>query len=310
MPDELRFDGRVAIVTGAGRGLGRAHARLLAARGAQVVVNDLGTERTGDGASRGPADDVVDEIVAAGGRAVADYSDVGSPDGAAALVQRAIDEFSGIDIVVNNAGIVDQCDFEELDWPRYEKMMRVHAGGSFLVTNAAWSHFVAQGYGRVVMTTSGTALFGLPRQAHHTAAKGAVIGMTRSLTVEARSLGDIKVNVVAPAAYTRMADTTPDAATRAHLEQHTRPEQVAPVVAWLAHERCGAEGQVFYAGGGWVARVFFAIAPGFTDVDLSIEDIAEHWDQICAEDGYAVPEDSIAAVAFGMRDTPAGSPAR
>jgi NAD(P)-dependent dehydrogenase (short-subunit alcohol dehydrogenase family) len=304
MPAALRFDGRVAVVTGAGRGLGRAHARLLAERGARVVVNDLGTQHhTGGGASAVPADEVVEEIRAAGGEAVPDHSDISMPEGARTLVGRATDEFGRIDIVVNNAGIMGNKLFAEISPADYDAMLDTHAGGSFNVTSQAWPHMIEQGYGRIVMICSGAALFGVPLQSTYAAAKGAVIGLTRGLTVEAKELGDIKVNAVAPAAYTRMAANAPDPVTRARMEQQMRPEQVAPVVAWLAHEDCTSEGQVFYAGGGWVGRVFFAQGPGYAKDDLTLEDVATHWADVCREDGYVVPETGPAAVAWALRHT-------
>lgn len=201
--NEHRFDGRVAVVTGAGRGIGRADARLLAARGASVVVNDLGGSTDGVGEDVGPASAVADEIVAAGGAAGADGSDVTSPAGAQVLVDTAVERFGRVDVIVNNAGIVRWAGFPEGDADNLERHLAVHVGGSFNTTRAAWPHMVDQGYGRVVMTTS-TGMFGLPTNTSYATAKAAVIGLTRNLNTAGAEPG-IKVNLIAPAAMTRMA---------------------------------------------------------------------------------------------------------
>ena len=199
----LSFEGRVAVVTGAGRGIGRAYALLLAQRGASVVVNDLGGSTEGTGTDLGPASEVVDEIAAAGGSAVADGHDVSSVQGAQALVDAAVERFGRLDVLVNNAGIVRWAGFPEADADNLAAHLAVHLGGSFNTTRAAWPHMVEQDYGRIVMTTS-TGIFGLPNNTSYATAKGAVIGLTRSLATAGRRQG-IKVNCVAPAAFTRMA---------------------------------------------------------------------------------------------------------
>src|SRR6185437_11316236 len=175
---EHRFDGRVAVVTGAGRGIGRAYAELLAARGARVVVNDLGGAMTGGGADAGPAAEVVDEIAAVGGVAVADAHDVSSEEGAAALIATAIDQFGRVDALVNNAGIIRWAKFPEADAENVDQHLAVHLWGSFHTSRAAWPHFVEQGYGRIVNTTS-SGMFGLPNNVGYATAKAAVIGLTR-----------------------------------------------------------------------------------------------------------------------------------
>jgi len=192
------FAGRVAVVTGAGRGIGRAYAHLLGARGAQVVVNDLGGSMAGDGVDTGPAAAVVDEITAAGGTAAADTNDVSTVAGGAALIEGAVERFGRVDALVNNAGIIRWAGMPEADADNLERHLAVHVGGSFHTTRAAWLHMVERGYGRIVMTTS-AGVFGLPNNLGYAAAKGAVIGLTRSLAVAGARHG-IGVNAIAPAA--------------------------------------------------------------------------------------------------------------
>jgi len=272
-------------VTGAGRGLGRAYARLLAQRGASVVVNDLGGSMEGEGADTEPASTVTAEIVAAGGTAVADSSDVSTERGAAALIARATSAFGRLDIVVNNAGIMRWAGFPEVDAESLDAHLAVHVEGSFHVTRAAWPHMVEQGYGRVVLTTS-TGMLGLPNNTAYATAKGGVVGLARSLATAGAKHG-IKVNLIAPAATTRMAgDGGPE----------MPPELVAPMVAFLAHEDCPVSGEIYVAGAGRFARLFIATTPGYVHVvgDPTVEDVAEHWATINDEAGYSVPGDLIA----------------
>ncbi len=285
------FEGRVAVVTGAGRGIGRAHARLLAERGASVVVNDLGGSTAGVGADGGPAAAVVGEIVAAGGTAVADASDVADEAGAQALVDTAAEHFGRIDVVVNNAGIIRWADFPDADAEHVASHLAVHLGGSFNTIRAAWSRMVEQGYGRIVNTTS-TGMFGLPNNVGYATAKAAVVGMTRSLATAGRA-HDIKVNLVAPAAFTRMAGAADDDSPMA---TQMAPDLVAPMVAFLAHEDCPVTGEIYAAGAGRFARIFIAQAPGYVDTTgaPSVEDVAAHWPEINDDSGYTVPADLMA----------------
>jgi NAD(P)-dependent dehydrogenase (short-subunit alcohol dehydrogenase family) len=285
-----RFDGRVAVVTGAGRGIGRAHALLLAARGASVVVNDLGGSMHGVGADAGPASAVATEIVEAGGIAHADTSDVANPEGGQALVDATVEQYGRLDILVNNAGIIRWAGFPDADADNLDAHLAVHLGGSFHTTRAAWPHMVEQGYGRVVMTTS-TGLFGLPQNASYAAAKGAVIGLARSLKTLGVAHG-IKVNLIAPAATTRMAGPG---------GPELPADQVAPMVAFLAHEDCPVSGEIYVAGAGRFGRMFIAVTEGFVDPDAQIEDIAENWATINDEAGYYVPDDLMAWSAAFMR---------
>ena len=276
MGDELRFDGRVAVVTGAGRGIGRAYALLLAARGASVVVNDLGGSIEGDGSDVAPAASVVDEIVAAGGSAAADTGDVSTAAGGEGLVQAALDAFGRIDIVVNNAGIMRWGGFPDLDAEALDAHLAVHVGGTFHTMRAAWPHLVEQGHGRIVNTTS-TGVLGLPANTAYATAKGGVIGMTRSAAVTGRKLG-IKVNAIAPAASTRMGGEG---------GADMPPELVAPMVGYLAHDDCPVSGEVYVAGAGRFQRLFLATTPGWVAPGpVSVEDVASNWDAINDESGF------------------------
>ncbi len=286
------FEGRVAIVTGAGRGIGRAHALLLAAQGASVVINDLGGSMAGAGADAQPARAVAAEIVAAGGTAIADKSDVATVAGAQAAVDTAIEHFGRLDIVVNNAGIIRWAGFPEADADNLERHLAVHLGGSFNTARAAWPHMVEQGYGRVVMTTS-TGMFGLPNNLSYASAKAAVIGLTRSLAVAGAAHG-IKINLIAPAAYTRMAgDPTGERDSPGPAPAQLSPDLVAPMVGFLSHEDCHVSGEIYAAGAGRLARIFIASTEGYVhpEPDLKIEDVAQNWETINDETGYYVPAD-------------------
>jgi NAD(P)-dependent dehydrogenase (short-subunit alcohol dehydrogenase family) len=281
--DGYDFDGRVAIVTGAGRGLGRAYALLLARRGARVVVNDLGRS-SGEGRDPAPAGAVVEEILAAGGEAVADTHDVADPAAATALVDDAVDRFGRIDALVNNAGIVRWAGFPKADAALLAQHLDVHVGGSFHTTRAAWPHMIARGHGRVVMTTS-SGLFGLSNNLAYATAKAGVVGLMRSLAVAGRPHG-IGVNAIAPAAFTRMAGGAPE-------DEALSPDFVAPLAAYLAHPDCPASGEIYQAGAGRFARLFIGSTPGWVHgaSPPSIEDLARNWDQIGEERGYGVPRD-------------------
>ena len=287
------FDGRVAVVTGAGRGIGRAYALLLAERGASVVVNDLGGTMEGDGSDDQPAATVTAEIVDAGGSAIADGSDVATVAGGQSVVDAAVDGFGRIDIVVNNAGIIRFGSLPEVDIDNLESHLAVHVGGSFNTTRAAWPHMVDHGYGRIVMTTS-TGMFGRPDNLGYATAKAGVVGMTRSLKAAGAAHG-INVNLIAPSASTRMVlpsgrPVSPPPAIPEGME----PELVAPMVAFLAHEDCDVSGEIYLAGAGRFARIFIASTEGYVHPRPgrpTIEDVADHWDSINDERGYYKPAD-------------------
>jgi len=285
---ELRFDDRAVIVTGAGRGVGRGHALAFAARGAQVVVADLGGELDGSGSSAGPADEVVDEIKAAGGQAVACHASVADEQGAASIVQAALDAFGRIDVVVNNAGIADPDLFEDLSLERFRTMVDVHYLGTVNVTFAAWPHMLEAGYGRIVNTTSEGALGTVPKCTSYGGAKGGVLAFTKALANDAMRHG-LKVNAVAPRANTRLSapwvlaktyDLPEDVFTESDTMAQFRPELVSPAAVFLAHESCALNGEVLVSGGGQVMRMVIMENEGITKDALSPEDIADNLDQL------------------------------
>jgi NAD(P)-dependent dehydrogenase (short-subunit alcohol dehydrogenase family) len=282
------FEGRVAVITGAGRGIGRAYALLLASRGARVIVNDLGGSIQGVGEDAAVASTVAAEIAAAGGSAIPDDSDVASASGAQALIDAAQENFGRLDILINNAGIIKWAGFPEVDQANLEQHLAVHVLGSFNTTRAAWPHMVEQGYGRIVMTTS-SGIFGLPKNPSYATAKAGVIGLTRSLATTSEAHG-IKINLIAPAAFTRMAGPA-SATDGADAASPMAPDLVAPLVAFLAHEACPVNGEMYAAGAGRFARIFIAATPGYVTAGPTIEEIAEHWDEINREQGYTVPRD-------------------
>lgn len=242
---------RVAIVTGAGRGLGRSHALELARRGAGVLVNDLSDGDTD------PADAVVAEIRDAGGEAAAAHDDVTTPEGGKALVAAARDRWGRVDIVVNNAGILRTTRFDDIAVDELDAVMRVHLYGAFHVTMAAWPHLRAQAYGRVVMTSSAAGLYGNVRQAHYSAAKMGLVGLTRSLALEGQRHG-IRCNAIAPLAHSRMTDELLPGEVLERLD----PAWVSPLVAFLSSHVCDVNGEIFSAGGGRYARVAVVEGPG------------------------------------------------
>ncbi|MUL67884.1 serine/threonine protein kinase [Mycobacterium sp. CBMA 234] len=241
---------KVIVVTGAGGGLGRSYARFLAAHGALVVVNDLGGARDGSGAGTSMADSVVDEIRAEGGWAVADYSSVADPDGAAAIVDTALSEFGAIHGVISNAGILRDGAFHKMTDDSWEAVMRVHLYGGYHVIRAAWPHMREQNYGRVVVATSTSGLYGNFGQANYGAAKAGLVGLINTLAIEGRKYG-ITANAIAPLAATRM---TADIASPELLDK-LNPDLVAPAVGYLASEENQDTGSVFVVGGGLVQRV-------------------------------------------------------
>jgi len=279
--DELRFDGRVAVVTGAGGGLGRAHAMLLAARGAKVVVNDRGGPRDGSGdGSSAMADAVVAEITAAGGTAVANAGSVAERADADALVAQAIDTWGRVDVVVNNAGITGRGSFAEPE--SYLRVYATHLVGTVNVLRAAWPHFLERDYGRVVNTTSGS-VFGAAGSGDYAAAKGGVFALSRNLAQDHAGT-NITVNAIMPIAFTRMTAAIPHEATVAWLEKWFAPERVSPLVAFLAHESVPCTGETFTVGGGRAAHVVFAHTRGYFALDATAEDFRDHFDEVMADD--------------------------
>ena len=253
---ELGFDGRVAIITGAGGGLGRSHALELARRGAQVLVNDLGGALDGSGSSLTAADRVVDEITAAGGIAVANHDSVATAEGGQNIVQAAIDAFGRVDVLVNNAGILRDKAFHKMDDAMIEAVINVHLKGALYVSQPAFCLMREQGYGRIVNTSSASGLFGNFGQANYGAAKAGLAGLTRVLAIEGASHG-IQVNAIAPIAATRMTQDI-----LGPLADKVSPASVSPLVAYLAHEECAVNGHVYSVAGGRIARIFVAETHG------------------------------------------------
>lgn len=285
---ELRCDDRVVVVTGAGRGVGGCHALHLAAKGARVVVADYGVGIDGGGCSAAPAEDVVREIKAAGGEAVACYTSVADERDAASIFDAAVDTFGRVDAMVNNAGIHDPGMFEALSAEQFRRMVDVHFIGSVFVTRAAWPHFVKAGYGRVVNIVSEAMLGGIPELSSYGAAKGAVFGLTRNLATKGPAHG-IRVNAIAPRAFTRMSASHSDALAEYmsmskevmdQVNASMPPEMCAPPAAFLAHESGPLNGEILQIGMGGVSRIAVVRTPGITKSPLTAEDIAENLDTI------------------------------
>ena len=283
MTDELRFDGKVAIVTGAGRNLGREYALLLAARGARVVVNDLGvaisdTEDLGDAPVADPAADVVAEIVAAGGEAVANRDSVATGDGGEAIVQTALDTWGRVDVVVNNAGQVRMGAFADFPDAHIETLLATQLRGHLNVSRPAWRAMAVSGGGRFVNVASASA-FGLPGGAVYGMTKMGVIGLTRSMAAEGREAG-IVANVIAPYAKTRPGTGMGPFPWSEALGEWLAPRKVAPAVAWLAHASCPANGECFSVGAGHLAKVSLVVTEGFVDREPTPESYAAHAGEI------------------------------
>lgn len=309
--DALRFDAQVVVVTGAGRGLGRLYALDLARRGASVVVNDLGASVEGTGDDPSIADDVVEEILDHGGRAVASHETIASVEGGRQLVDTAIKTFGRIDALINNAGNIRQREFGEIADEDLDALLQVHLHGAFHVTQPAFRAMRDQGYGRIVFTGSSAGTFGSPGLAAYGAAKGAVLGLARVVALEGAERG-IKVNTVLPTGRTRMGAASPvvydaDApvpspARRAFLDA-MRPESVSPLVVYLASRECSVSGQVFSAAGGRYARVFTGLGRGWvaTAGSHTAEAIRDHFGEIADPSDYFIPESTAAEIDAVMR---------
>ena len=291
MSDALGFAGKVVVVTGAGGGLGRAHALLFAQHGAQVVVNDLGGSTQGDGANASAADQVVAEIRAAGGTAVANHDSV--TDGGK-IVQHALDAFGRIDVVVNNAGILRDKSFLKMEDTDWELVYKVHVEGAYKVTHAAWPHLREQNYGRVIFTASTSGIYGNFGQANYSMAKLGLYGLTRTLAIEGRK-NNILVNAIAPTGATRMTDGL----FPPQLFEQLKPELVSPLVVFLGSAACTETSGLFEVGGGWMGKVRWerSLGAGFDpQAGFSPQDVAANWQQICDFDGAVHPADNLQAM--------------
>jgi 3-hydroxyacyl-CoA dehydrogenase/3a,7a,12a-trihydroxy-5b-cholest-24-enoyl-CoA hydratase len=282
----LEFNGKVAIVTGAGNGLGKEYAMLLAARGAKVIVNDLGSSLNGQGASTSSADDTVEAIRQAGGTALANYDSVTEGE---KIVKTAIDQFGRVDIVVNNAGILRDVSFRKMTEDDWEKVYQVHLKGTYSVTHAAWPHMEKNNFGRVVNITSSTGLYGSFGQANYAAMKSAVLGLTFTLALEGKKR-NVKVNSIAPLAASRMMETV-----RSKEELQAIPlRSMANLVAYLCHDSCDSTGGVFELGGHWISRLGWRRSRGVRfPAGFSIEDVADRFQEISDfSEGAEYPTDA------------------
>ena len=301
MASELRYDGKVAIITGAGNGLGRSHALLFASRGAKVVVNDLGGDARGGGKGSAAADAVVAEIIAAGGEAVANYDSVTE---GAAIVKTAVDAFGRVDVVVNNAGILRDVSFAKMTQADWDLVYQVHVLGAFRVTHAAWPVMREQGYGRIINTASAAGIYGNFGQANYAMAKLGLHGLTNTLAIEGRKRG-IHVNTIAPIAGSRMTETV----LPQDLVDALRPEYVSPLVAWLAHEECEESGGLFEVGGGFFSKLRWERTEGLSvrlGRDISPDDLQRQWSTIVDFGATTHPGEITEALAPVLANIQAG----
>jgi NAD(P)-dependent dehydrogenase (short-subunit alcohol dehydrogenase family) len=290
----IDFTGQVAVVTGAGRGLGRLYALDLARRGAAVVVNDLGGTMRGEGADAKVADEVVNEITTAGGRAIASYDSVDSPEGGQAIIDAAVDAFGRVDAVVSNAGIFGSIAFEDLSVDDWTRMLRVHLDGAFYLSQPAYRVMKNNGGGRFVFISSSAGIFGQPMEAHYAAAKAGLVGLTNVIAIEGEAHG-ILANSVMPTGFSRMVtETVGDEKFLAEsgFMQAIRPELVVPLVTFLASRSCTFTHRNYSAAAGRYARVFVGLSEGWladTDSEPTAEDIAAHLEQMSDTQRFLIP---------------------
>ncbi|HEY9545415.1 MAG TPA: SDR family NAD(P)-dependent oxidoreductase [Solimonas sp.] len=264
---DLRFDNRVAVITGAGRGLGRAYALLLAAQGAKVVVNDLGGSLNGVGEDVGPAQEVVNEIKAAGGQAVANTDSVATEAGGKAIIQSALDHFGRIDIVIHNAGNVRRAPLREMSYDDFNAVLDVHLRGAFHVVREAFPLMCDQNYGRIVLTSSVSGLYGNKLVVNYATSKTGMIGLCNVAGLEGAE-HNVKCNIIAPGAVTRMAEGLDTS-----IYPPMGPELVAPLVAWMCHEQCSVSGEMLSAMAGRLSRMYLAETPGVYRPSWTIADV-------------------------------------
>jgi NAD(P)-dependent dehydrogenase (short-subunit alcohol dehydrogenase family) len=288
MTERISLDGKVAIVTGAGRGLGRAYVELLAERGARVVVNDLGTDVSGFGKDSTIAEQVADLVRSRGGEAIADDGDVSTPEGGSDLIATTLEHFGKIDVLVNNAGICGSQLFEDSTLEDFDHYWRVHLGGPVNTVQAAWPYMVAQRYGKIVLTTSVAGLFGIRGQATYAAAKCAVVGLMRILAIEGAEYG-ILVNTISPVGYTRMHRAAGSRLADADGEATMPVEAVAPAIVWLASDACSETNRIYNVEAGAIQRIAIVMGPGFYDPHLTPESIAENDATVESIEGFSEP---------------------
>ncbi len=291
MSQAIRFEDKVVIVTGAGGGLGRAHALAFARHGAKVVVNDLGGSAQGEGANSRAADRVVEEIRQAGGTAVANHDSVTE---GARIVEQALDSFGRVDVVVNNAGILRDKTFHKMEDADWDLVYRVHVEGAYKVTRAAWPLMREQGYGRVIFTASTSGIYGNFGQSNYGMAKLGLYGLTRTLALEGRK-NNILVNAIAPTGGTRMTEGL----IPPQVFEQLKPELVSPLVVYLASEQCQETSGLFEVGGGWMGKVRWerSLGVGFDPHGgFDAEDVAANWQRICDCENAAHPADNLEAL--------------
>jgi len=283
---EIGFDGRVAIVTGAGGGLGRTYALELARRGARVVVNDLGGSMDGRGGGSSMADAVVKEIAEAGGQAVASYDSVATVEGGEAIVATAVDRFGKVDIVINNAGILRDKTFVKLAAEDLESVLDVHLKGAFFVTQPAFRLMKENGYGRLLFTSSTSGLLGNFGQTNYGAAKAGLLGLSNVLALEGAKY-NIKSNVIAPTARTRLTEDL-----LGPMAEKLAPECVTPLALYLVSEACEVTHEIYTAGGGRYARIFVGLNDGWVKgpgEPATLEEVAANFASIRDPEGYVIP---------------------
>ena len=288
MSERISLTGKVAVVTGAGRGLGRAYVELLAERGARVVVNDLGTDVSGFGKDSTIAEQVAELVRSRGGEAIANDSDVSTAEGGGDLIAMTIEHFGRIDLLVNNAGICGTQPFEDATLADFDHYWRVHLGGPVSTVKAAWPHFVAQRHGKIVLVTSVSGLFGLRGQATYAAAKCAVVGLMRILAIEGAKHG-ILVNTVSPNGYTRMHPAAGSRTPEADGKMTMPVEAVAPAIVWLASDGCSETNKIYNLEAGAIQRIAIVMGPGFYDPNLTPESIAENYATVESIEGFSEP---------------------
>jgi NAD(P)-dependent dehydrogenase (short-subunit alcohol dehydrogenase family) len=291
MSDSIRFEDKVVIVTGAGGGLGRAHALAFAKHGARVVVNDLGGSTQGEGANASAADKVVAEIRAAGGTAVANHDSV--TDGEK-IVQNALDAFGRVDVVVNNAGILRDKSFAKMEDTDWDLVYKVHVEGAYKVTKAAWAHLREQNYGRIIFTASTSGIYGNFGQSNYGMAKLGLYGLTRTLALEGAK-NNVLVNAIAPTGGTRMTEGL----IPPQVFEQLKPELVSPLVVYLGSEACKETSGLFEVGGGWIGKVRWerSLGAGFDPkVGFDAEDVAANWEKICNFENAVHPANNIEAM--------------
>jgi NAD(P)-dependent dehydrogenase (short-subunit alcohol dehydrogenase family) len=283
---EIRFDGRVAVITGAGGGLGRTYALEIARRGGMVVCNDLGGKADGSGASSSMADETVKQITEARGKAVANYDSVSTPEGGEAIIKAALDNFGRVDIVINNAGILRDKTFAKLTPAELDIVLDVHLKGAFYVTQPAFRAMKEQNYGRILLTASGAGVFGNFGQSNYGAAKMGLVGLSNVLAQEGAK-NNIKSNVIAPIAKTRLTEQL-----LGPMAEKLAPDCVTPLVVYLVSEQCELTHEIFDVGGGRYARIFIGMNQGWAKgpgQPATVEEIAAHMDEIRNTDGFIIP---------------------